>query len=50
MRERYTIKEIWETELAERREKHWNNDFSHELCKECKDWQAGRSYFFYPEK
>ena len=44
-----TIKEIWNTELYKRRENHWNNDFTHELCSKCKDWQAGRSYFYYPE-
>jgi len=44
-----TIKEIWNGELARRREKHWSGDFSHDLCKNCRDWQAGRSAFFYPE-
>jgi radical SAM protein with 4Fe4S-binding SPASM domain len=44
-----TIKEIWNGELAKRRERHWAGDFSHDLCKECKDWQAGRSAFFEPE-
>lgn len=43
-----SIKEIWETELNKRRERHWANDFTHELCTECKDWQAGRSTFYYP--
>lgn len=44
-----SIKEIWSKELAKRREKHWQNDFSHELCSKCKDWQAGRSSFYYPD-
>lgn len=44
-----TIKEVWDGELAKRREKHWAGDFNHDLCKDCKDWQAGRSQFFYPE-
>ncbi len=44
-----TIKELWQGELAQRREKHWNLDFTHDLCSECKDWQAGRSIFIYPE-
>ena len=42
-----TIKEVWEGELARRRARHWRMDFSHELCAKCKDWQAGRSQFFY---
>jgi len=44
-----TIKEVWNGELAKRREKHWAGDFSHDLCRNCRDWQAGRSTFFYPE-
>ncbi len=44
-----SIKKIWRGELANRREKHWNLDFSHELCVKCKDWQAGRSQFYYPK-
>lgn len=44
-----TIKEIWTGELAKRRARHWKGDFSHDLCKNCKDWQAGRSEFYYPE-
>ena len=43
-----SIKELWQGELAKRREKHWNLDFTHDLCSECKDWQAGRSIFIYP--
>jgi len=43
-----TIKDIWNTELNEIRQKHWNLDFNLLPCSECKDWQAGRSYFFYP--
>ena len=45
-----TIKEIWNGELQKRRERHWNGDFSHDLCKQCKDWQAGRSEFYYPKE
>jgi radical SAM protein with 4Fe4S-binding SPASM domain len=44
-----TIKEIWNGELARRREKHWAGDFNHDLCKKCHDWQAGRSAFYHPE-
>jgi len=44
-----TIKEIWTTEIAKRRERHWNKDFDFEPCKDCKDWLAGRSYFYYPQ-
>jgi len=45
-----TIKEIWNGELARRRERHWAGDFGHDLCKNCHDWQAGRSAFYYPEQ
>jgi len=41
-----TIEEVWNGEILYRREKHWRGDFSHPLCKECKDWQVGRSLFF----
>jgi radical SAM protein with 4Fe4S-binding SPASM domain len=44
-----SIKEIWNGELAKRRERHWAGDFSHDLCRNCRDWQAGRSAFFYPD-
>lgn len=45
-----SIREIWMGELAKRRKRHWEGDFTHDLCKNCRDWQAGRSEFFYPEK
>ena len=44
-----TIKEVWTSELANRRKRHWELDFDNEPCKNCKDWLAGRSYFFNPE-
>jgi len=43
-----TIKEVWRGELRKRREKHLALDFSHPLCKNCKDWSVGRSSFYYP--
>jgi len=43
-----TIKELWDGEIARRRERHWALDFDFEPCKHCKDWLAGRSYFYYP--
>ena len=43
-----SIKQVWEGELAPRRERHWRLDFTHELCQRCRDWQAGRSQFFHP--
>ncbi|MHC4726117.1 MAG: radical SAM/SPASM domain-containing protein [Planctomycetota bacterium] len=46
---RSTIKEVWNGELAKRRERHWEGDFSYLCCKDCKDWQHGRSYYYYPE-
>lgn len=45
-----TIKEVWDGELAKRRENHWNLDFSHPLCQDCKDWSVGRAVFYYPGK
>lgn len=45
-----SIKEIWDTELEKRRQRHWAMDFSHPLCSNCKDWSVGRSTFYYPEK
>lgn len=45
---RQSLREIWNGELARRREKHWSQDFSHDLCKQCKDWAAGRSLFLNP--
>jgi len=44
-----SIKEVWNGELKLRREKHWNLDFSHPLCRKCKDWQIGRSNFVYAD-
>ena len=41
-----TIKAVWEGELAKRRERHWNHDFTFPSCQKCKDWQAGRSYYY----
>ena len=41
-----SIKEVWDGKLSEIREKHWNKDFNFEPCNSCKDWQAGRSYFY----
>jgi radical SAM protein with 4Fe4S-binding SPASM domain len=45
-----TIKEIWNGELAKRRDKNQALDFSHPLCMGCRDWSVGRSQFYYPEK
>lgn len=44
-----TIKEIWDSELAQRRERHWAGDFNHPLCRDCHDWAAGRAEFVYPD-
>lgn len=43
-----TIKEIWDNELAKRRERTWALDFTHEPCNSCLDWSVGRATFFYP--
>jgi len=45
-----TIKDIWDGELAKNRERHWNKDYNFGNCDKCKDWQAGKSYFYYPEE
>ncbi len=47
--DRQSIKDVWAKTLAERRQKHWNDDYDFEPCAKCKDWLAGRSFFFYPE-
>lgn len=44
-----TIRQVWEDDLARRRERHWNGDFGHPLCKDCLDWAAGRAEFLYPD-
>lgn len=45
-----TIKQVWNGELAVRRERHWALDFDFEPCRNCKDWQAGLSEFHEPEE
>ena len=45
-----TLEEIWNGELAKRRQKHRDNDFEFEPCKDCNDWQAGLSDFYVPDK
>ncbi len=44
-----TIEEIWNTEFKKRRARHWNRDFDFMPCRECKDWQAGLSEWYYPD-
>ena len=44
------IKEVWSGELAQRRERHWAGDHQHPLCRDCRDWAAGRAEFFYPNQ
>jgi len=44
-----TILDVWNGELRKRREKHWALDFSHPLCRNCKDWSVGRASFYYPD-
>ncbi len=43
-----SIREVWTGELAGRRARHQAGDFDHELCRDCHDWAAGRSEFYYP--
>lgn len=42
-----TIKEVWNGELAKRRERHWSGHYDHPLCRDCKDWASGRAEFSY---
>lgn len=41
-----TIEEVWNNELKLRRDRHWKGDFTHPLCKECRDWQVGKAEFY----
>jgi sulfatase maturation enzyme AslB (radical SAM superfamily) len=43
-----SIREVWNGELAARRESHWALDFNHPLCRTCKDWSVGRADFYNP--
>ena len=43
-----SLKQIWDGALASRRDRHWKLDFDFGNCNKCKDWQAGKSYYFYP--
>lgn len=43
-----SIKEIWDGELARRRERHWNGDFDFEPCRHCSDWQGGLAAWYNP--
>lgn len=45
-----TIQEVWDGELAKRRERHWALDFSYPPCDICRDWSVGRAAFHYPEE
>lgn len=45
-----TIKEVWDGEILKRRQKHIAGDFSHPLCKECKDWQVGLAVYYGDKK
>jgi radical SAM protein with 4Fe4S-binding SPASM domain len=47
---RQTIKEVWNGDLARRRDRHWSGDFNHPLCEKCLDWAAGRAEFFYLDR
>lgn len=44
-----SIKEIWDGELAGRRDRHWQGDFDFEPCRECRDWQCGLSTWYEPK-
>lgn len=42
-----SIAEVWNGKLAKLRERHWNLDFDFMPCKDCKDWQCGKSEMIY---
>jgi radical SAM protein with 4Fe4S-binding SPASM domain len=44
-----SMSHIWSGELSKRRERHWANDFSHDLCRDCYDWSGGRAQFYSTE-
>jgi len=44
-----SIEEVWNGEFKRRRARHWNGDFDFMPCRECKDWQAGLSEWYYPD-
>lgn len=45
-----TIEEIWNGELAKRRQMHRQGKFDYDPCHYCNDWQAGLSDFLYPKE
>lgn len=45
-----SIEDIWRNELASRRRRHREGDFDFDPCRHCRDWQAGLSQYFYPER
>jgi radical SAM protein with 4Fe4S-binding SPASM domain len=47
---RQTLEEVWLGELAKRRELHRSHDFDFDPCRNCKDWQAGLSEFYFPKE
>lgn len=42
-----TIKEVWMGELLVTRQRHLDNDFAFEPCRDCHDWQCGRAEIFH---
>jgi radical SAM protein with 4Fe4S-binding SPASM domain len=41
-----TLQEVWMDRLLVTRKRHLVNDFDYEPCRDCRDWQCGRSEFF----
>lgn len=39
---------IWNSALLSRRQRHIDGDFNFEPCKNCKDWQVGKSRIYLP--
>ena len=44
---RQTIQQVWLDQLLNTRKRHLANDFDFEPCRDCHDWQCGRSEFFH---
>jgi radical SAM protein with 4Fe4S-binding SPASM domain len=45
-----SIEDVWKGEMAKRQAKHWQGDFSADLCSKCKDWQVAKAKFYYPRR
>jgi len=44
-----TLYDLWNGPLKERRQRHLNNDFDFEPCRDCPDWACGISQWHHPD-